>query len=104
MVGGIAGTLNLKKKQFIAIKRGVLYQYEKQSSREASERLQIKKMTTCAIDRINENQFSILFKNFYLTVDCEDKWICQKWVNSIKLVKVNIEEYVNTEDVLTAEQ
>ncbi len=104
MVGGIAGSLNLKKKQYVAIKRGVLYQYETEKSREATERMQLKKMITCSVDRINENQFSILFKNFYLTIDCKDKWECQKWVNSIKLVKENIEEYVNTEDVLTAEQ
>jgi len=76
VVGGVAGAINLKKKQYVAIKRGVMYQYDTEKSREATERFQLKKMVTCSIDRIEEKQFSILFKNFYLTIVCNDKWEC----------------------------
>jgi len=46
-------------------------------------------MITCSVDKENDKQFQILFKNYYLTIECVNKWVCLKWVNSVKFVKEN---------------
>jgi hypothetical protein len=36
-----------------------------------------------------------MYKSWFITMDCPDKWLVQKWINSLKLIKENPEEYTD---------
>ena len=40
----------------------------------------------------------MMYKKFYITLECEDKWLVEKWVNSLKLIKENPDEYADAND------
>ena len=83
---------------FFAIKKGVLYEYENENSRVAKERkIQIKKISVIDKNPANENELNMLCKNMFYTMEFKDKWLTEKWINSLKFVKENIEEYEEIE-------
>lgn len=45
----------------------------------------------------DDRQFKMTLKKYALTITCHNKWICQKWVNSINYVFANLIEYVAPE-------
>ena len=75
------------RQSFFAIKKGVLYQYENQKSRQASEMFQINKISAISVMKEAESKkFQMIYENFYFIMECQDHWSCRKWVNSIKHV------------------
>lgn len=77
----------LRKKPYFAIKKGSLFQYSYVRSREAEDTYLISKITAIGVSKDDPLQFTMIYKNFYCIFNCDNKDICQKWVNSIKYVQ-----------------
>ena len=87
----VGNVMNLK--QFFAIKKGILYEYKSITARECESKYNIAKISAIDKNYQNEKQFQIMYKKFFITMECQDKWEVEKWINSLKLVKENPEEY-----------
>ena len=89
----------LTRNSYFAIKKGVLYQYENQKSRKAIEMLKINKITAISVMKGNESKkFQMIYENQYFIMECPESLICLKWVNSIKHVQENYDEYEQDND------
>ena len=103
----------LKNKPWFAIKKGVLYQYEKKTSRDCMDKFNISLISAIAMivakpkdendidfaglagagvdkllgsDKGPQAQFQMIYQDFYCIFTVEEKWLAEKWVNSIKLI------------------
>jgi hypothetical protein len=93
VVGGLKFGVNLvkdtvdKRKQFFALKNGILYWYAKEGARKAIGNIIVKNIEGIAISIKNKQEISFLYQNklYYLTSDAS--WEAQKWLNSLKFVK-----------------
>lgn len=85
--------------KYITLTNGFLYVYAKPSSRRSEYFFPIVNMRSCLVDTKDENKFKVNLKKNCLTFTCEDKWICEKWVNSIKYVFDNLGEYIGHENI-----
>lgn len=100
-VGGLAkNAFNLvgnaiNKGKFYAIKKGILYEYKNEKSRDCESKINICKIGAIDKNYQNDKQFQMMYRSFFITLDCEDKWRVEKWINSLKLVKENPDEYAD---------
>jgi len=89
----------LKRQSFFAIKKGVLYMYENQKARIATESFKIDKITAISIEKeLESKKFRMIYENFFFSMECESHAKCRKWVTSIKYVQENYEEYEENDD------
>jgi len=70
-----------------------LYEYKSITARGCESKYNIAKISAIDKNYQNEKQFQIMYKKFFITMECQDKWEVEKWINSLKLVKENPEEY-----------
>jgi hypothetical protein len=56
------GVKILGQKNFFAIKKGVIYQYEKTTSREALDKIPILKIKTIDINKADPKSFNFIYK------------------------------------------
>lgn len=108
-IGGVTkGVFNavgsvIKRGTFFAIKKGVLYEYKSETSRDCESKIVISKISAIDKNYQNEKEFQIMYRKFYITMNCHDKWQVEKWINSLKLVKDNPEEYCDEDKDLFAD-
>ena len=60
---------------------------------------QINKISAISVKKEAESKkFQMIYENFYFIMECQDHWSCRKWVNSIKHVQENYDEYEQEND------
>ena len=73
--------------------------YDNQKARQATDSFQIDKITAISITKEPESKkFQMIYEDFYYIMECQTHSSCKKWVNSIKYVQENYDEYVEHED------
>lgn len=95
----------LKHKPWFAIKKGVLYQYEKKAARNCKDSFKIAEIQAIAMvnkkppadddltatiipgENKNQAQFQMIYQKFYCIFTVNDTETAEKWVNSIKMVQ-----------------
>ena len=75
-----------KKKNYFAIKNGILYWYSKERSRSAANNIPIRDIKTIEINSKNLKEFYLFYKSKCYRFESHSEFNAQKWVNSIKLV------------------
>ena len=79
--------LREKKGSFFAIKNGILYQFERKTSREMIDRFKIGQISALDMKiENNQNTIRMIYKKFYVLLTVENQTLCQKWLNSLKYV------------------
>jgi hypothetical protein len=84
-----------KKKNYFAIKSGILYWYSKERSRSAANHIPIKETKAIEINSKNPKEFYIFYKSKCYRFESQHEYEAQKWVNSLKLVKESGFEYLD---------
>lgn len=91
-----AETIQIKKKKnYFAIKSGILYWYSKEKSRSAANSIPIKETKAIEINSKNLKEFYIFYKSKCYRFESEYEYEAQKWVNSLKLVKESDFDYLD---------
>lgn len=81
-----------QKKQFFAIKSGILYWYEKERARKSKGNIVIKEIEAIEINPQNKLQINFLHKKKIYKLESVDTiYYTEKWFNSIQMIK-NIED------------
>ena len=86
-------TIQIKqKREYFAIKNGILYSYAYERAREAKKMIPLKETKGIQRDEKNSKEFYIIYKKkcYKLAADSENE--CLKWVNSLKYVLSNSDD------------
>ncbi|CDW71658.1 ph domain containing protein [Stylonychia lemnae] len=107
MISGIGNSLKMglklftetiqikQKKQFFAIKNGTLYWYSHERARQAENQIDIKISKAVEINKNDPKEFYILFKKKCYRMQCDHEQEALKWVNSLKQVRDQDNDYLN---------
>ena len=89
-------TIQIKqKKNYFAIKNGILYQYEYERARTSLKQITIRETKAIQRSEKNPQEFFIIHKKKCYKFVSESEGICLKWVNSLKYVLENDEEHLD---------
>ena len=83
------------QKRYFSIRAGILYQYERKTSREMMDRFKISMIK--ALDKKCDNDqwtLRMIYKKFYVIFRIESEQLADKWLKSLQQVKDRSDEYV----------
>ena len=90
-----------QRKSFCCIRNGVLYQYDRKTARENTDRFKLGQVTALDLKTEGEKEYQIrmIYKKYYVILTFDDLGDAQKWLASLQYVRENYEQYVYNQAV-----
>lgn len=83
----LSETIIKQKKNYFAIKNGILYWYTHEKARSAKKYIPISEAKAVELDEKNPKEFYIIYNNKCYKLESQSEFKAQKWYNSLKLVR-----------------
>ena len=82
---GFSTSMTANIKRYFSIRAGILYQYERKTSREMMDRFKISHIKALDKKKDDNDQWTIrmIYKKFYVILSIENDKLAEKWLKSL---------------------